>query len=110
MEVLILLVFAGIVYFIPSLTAKGKPNFGPVFVINLFLGWSLIGWVVALAMATSKPSPPVLVQAGQPEAGPPTAPQVPAGWYPDPTPERPNRHRWWSGQAWTDGLRDVNPM
>ena len=27
------------------------PNFGSIAVINLFLGWTLIGWVVALAMA-----------------------------------------------------------
>jgi Superinfection immunity protein len=41
------------VYFLPSIIANHRkvPNQGSVFVINLFLGWSLIGWVVALAMA-----------------------------------------------------------
>ncbi|MGH9196652.1 MAG: superinfection immunity protein, partial [Acidimicrobiia bacterium] len=40
-------------YLIPSLVAaiRKVPNAGSVFVINLFLGWTLIGWVVALAMA-----------------------------------------------------------
>ncbi|MUL76445.1 superinfection immunity protein [Mycobacterium sp. CBMA226] len=27
------------------------PNVGSVIVINLFLGWTFVGWVVALAMA-----------------------------------------------------------
>ena len=30
---------------------RGKANGGAVFVVNLFLGWTLIGWVVALVMA-----------------------------------------------------------
>ena len=40
-------------YFIPTAVGKmrGVANLGSIFVINLFLGWTLIGWVVALAMA-----------------------------------------------------------
>ncbi len=40
-------------YFVPSLIAFGRkvPNAGSVLVVNIFLGWSLIGWVIALAMA-----------------------------------------------------------
>ena len=30
-------------------------NEGAIFVLNLFLGWSLIGWVVALVWALSSP-------------------------------------------------------
>ncbi|WP_238531194.1 superinfection immunity protein [Candidatus Puniceispirillum marinum] len=30
---------------------RGVRNLGSIIVINLFLGWSLIGWVFALAMA-----------------------------------------------------------
>lgn len=42
-----------IAYFVPSLLVWGRkvPNPGSVVVINVFLGWTLIGWVVALAMA-----------------------------------------------------------
>lgn len=42
-----------IAYFLPTLVAKYRhvPNSGSIFVIDLFLGWTLIGWVVALAMA-----------------------------------------------------------
>lgn len=40
-------------YFVPAFVAfsRGVPNKGSVFVINLFLGWTVVGWIVALAMA-----------------------------------------------------------
>lgn len=33
--------------------ARGHSSVGGIAVINLFLGWTLIGWVVALAWACS---------------------------------------------------------
>jgi hypothetical protein len=47
--VLILLAF----YFLPTIVGKvrGVPNLGSIAVINFFLGFTLIGWVVALSMA-----------------------------------------------------------
>jgi hypothetical protein len=49
-------------YFLPAIQAASRRhhNLGSIIVINVFLGWTLIGWVVALAMACSsvkKPSP-----------------------------------------------------
>jgi len=46
-------------YFLPTIVAHARkvPNLGSVAVINTFLGWTLIGWVVALAMA-ARSSPP----------------------------------------------------
>lgn len=40
-------------YLVPTAVAANRsaPNFGSIAVINVFLGWTLIGWVVALAMA-----------------------------------------------------------
>jgi hypothetical protein len=40
-------------YWIPTIVAAVRrvPNVGSVAVINFFLGWTIIGWVVALAMA-----------------------------------------------------------
>ena len=40
-------------YFLPTIVAVARKvtNQGSVAVINCFLGWTLIGWVVALAMA-----------------------------------------------------------
>lgn len=60
-------------YFLPTIIGaiRKVPNVVSVFVINFFLGWSLIGWVVALAMAARTAPPP-----GYP----------PASGYPPPTP------------------------
>jgi hypothetical protein len=43
------------VYFAPCLIAgiRNHHQSGSILVINLFLGWTFIGWVVALAMACS---------------------------------------------------------
>jgi hypothetical protein len=40
-------------YFLPTIVAVARKvtNQGSVAVINFFLGWTLIGWVAALAMA-----------------------------------------------------------
>ncbi len=53
--------FGFVMYFIPSIIAlaKSKPNTLTIFLINFFLGWSLIGWVVALVMAVRNEAPPV---------------------------------------------------
>ncbi len=50
---LVTLAIIGFLYFIPSIMASGKSNFSSVLVINIFLGWTLIGWVIALAMGVS---------------------------------------------------------
>lgn len=43
------------VYFLPTIIAvsRGIPNEASVAVINVFLGWTFLGWVIALAMAVS---------------------------------------------------------
>ncbi len=42
-------------YFAPTITAydKKKKNTGAIFALNFFLGWTLVGWVVALVWATT---------------------------------------------------------
>lgn len=44
-----------IVYFLPTIVAvkREKLNFPAVFVVNFFLGWTFIGWVISLAWALS---------------------------------------------------------
>lgn len=37
------LVVAALLYFLPAVIARKKPNASSVFVINLFLGWTLAG-------------------------------------------------------------------
>jgi hypothetical protein len=58
----LLIVLIGL-YLIPTVVAMVRhvPNAGSVAVINIFLGWSLIGWVVALAMAVRTVPPKVQV-------------------------------------------------
>jgi hypothetical protein len=60
--VVLLLILAAL-YFLPLIVAIARhvPNVGSVAVIDIFLGWTVIGWVVALAMAV--------------RSVPPTAPQ-----------------------------------
>lgn len=45
-----------LIYFAPAVTAyqRKTENKIQVLVINTFLGWTFIGWVVALSMAYSK--------------------------------------------------------
>ena len=43
----------GALYFVPVIVAYNRDTQGKnaVLVINVFLGWTFLGWVVALAMA-----------------------------------------------------------
>ena len=42
---------AFILYFLPTAIATTRKNTGAIFVLNLFLGWTLLGWVGALIWA-----------------------------------------------------------
>lgn len=42
------------VYFLPSIIGSKKKNATAIFLLNLFLGWTFIGWVVAVVWAASK--------------------------------------------------------
>ena len=59
-------------YFIPTIVGfvRRVPNRGSLFVINFFLGWTLIGWIVALAMAVRDPRPEQQVVVVQPPPQP----------------------------------------
>lgn len=111
--VLLLVVIAlGIgVYFIPTIVAFSRKHHqaGAVFAINFLLGWSIIGWAVALAMALSAHRQPQVVLNQYGPAAPPQSPtQGPApGWYVDTA--RPWVERWWDGYQWTQVEREVGP-
>jgi hypothetical protein len=49
----VLITLLSLFYFLPFAIAfhKKRTNTGAIFALNLFLGWSLIGWVVALVWA-----------------------------------------------------------
>ena len=50
-----LLLLIGFVYFLPTIIAalRGQRNGWSILIVNIFLGWTLIGWVVAMAWACS---------------------------------------------------------
>ena len=52
--ILILVALGLFVYFIPSIVARGKNRANAIFVLNLFLGWTLLGWVGALVWAVAE--------------------------------------------------------
>tara|TARA_R110002050_G_scaffold57833_2_gene130046 strand:+ start:2094 stop:2258 length:165 start_codon:yes stop_codon:yes gene_type:complete len=42
---------AGLVYILPFLVAKDKKISNQVLALNLLLGWTFVGWVIALVWA-----------------------------------------------------------
>ena len=50
----------GILYFLPTIMAYWSrlKRRGGILVINLFLGWTLIGWILALAWAVGGDTEP----------------------------------------------------
>ena len=56
---LVLIVLGIIFYFIPALVAQNNNHAqtGAIFALNLFLGWTLLGWVIALVWACMKSEP-----------------------------------------------------
>ena len=50
----------GLLYFLPALISllNGKSNTMAIFALNLFLGWTFIGWIVALVWALTNDTKP----------------------------------------------------
>ncbi len=53
LEIFIILVALSI-YFLPTIIGRKRRNFNSILLLNLFLGWTFIGWVLALIWAVSK--------------------------------------------------------
>lgn len=53
------LLFIGFLYFLPTVIAVRRKhrNESALVIVNLFLGWTLVGWVVALAWAVYEDKP-----------------------------------------------------
>lgn len=58
---LLIIGFSPILYFGPAIIAwwRKHPSLPGIMVLNLFLGWTGIGWVGALVWAILKPEAPV---------------------------------------------------
>lgn len=65
--ILLALLIGAIIYFIPAFLAKDKKHATGIILVNSFLGWTLLGWVVALVWAVSdeKNSVPIFLDSRQ---------------------------------------------
>jgi len=56
MEGMVVSILVLAIYFLPSIIAyeNKKKNEKAIFLLNLFLGWRFVGWVVALVWAVTK--------------------------------------------------------
>ena len=61
---IVLIIIIGIIYLIPTLVAinNKKANAGAIAVLNIFLGWVFIPWVIALVWACTKNKEPDIVR------------------------------------------------
>jgi len=54
-----------LLYFLPAIIGHNKRDAVGIFLVNLFFGWTVIGWIVAFVWAcSSEYHPPVMVAAG----------------------------------------------
>lgn len=51
--ILLLLIAVGL-YFLPSIIGYNKKNANAICMLNLLLGWTVLGWIVALIWAMTK--------------------------------------------------------
>jgi len=54
----LILFLCGMVYMLPYLLATKKVHATGILILNIFLGWTLLGWVGALVWAVSDPDAP----------------------------------------------------
>ena len=52
--IVLVIAVALFLYFIPSMVGRHKTDAVAIFVFNLFLGWTFLGWVLALVWACTK--------------------------------------------------------
>ena len=39
------LLFLGLMYFLPTIIGRDKSDAGLIFLVNLLLGWTVVGWI-----------------------------------------------------------------
>jgi Superinfection immunity protein len=52
---IVMLLVSLLIYFLPSIVAFARQHVqaAPIFILNLFFGWTIVGWVGCLAWAVS---------------------------------------------------------
>jgi hypothetical protein len=102
------------IYMLPTIIGANRKvvHLGSVVAVNVLLGWTLVGWVVALAMSL-RTNPPYYEQmvgpaasGAYPAALHSTAPPAPPGWYQDPA----GVMRLWEGTQWTSATQAAPPQ
>jgi hypothetical protein len=59
---MIYLLFLGFMYFLPTIVGRDKSDAGLIFAVNLLLGWTVVGWIVAFIWACAADTRPVPVR------------------------------------------------
>ena len=59
---MLFLLFLGLMYFLPTIIGRDKSDAGLIFAVNLLLGWTVVGWIVAFIWACAADTRPVSVQ------------------------------------------------
>jgi len=67
-----------ILYFTPTLVAKQRAHskYSAILILNVFLGWTFLGWVGALVWAHTENNPPAKPARPEPPAAQKPAPRV----------------------------------
>jgi len=76
---LLVILFVGFLYLLPSILTftRKKDNKVAILLLNIFLGWSLIGWIISLVWAVSKDTPAQQVVVQQTASTPKQSTQAP---------------------------------
>ncbi len=63
MDSVLILILCALMYFLPTIVAVGRKHHNAVAValLNIFLGWTFVGWIISLVWAVSKPAPAATV-------------------------------------------------
>lgn len=101
----VVIILVCVLYFLPTLVAAGrkKSNIGTVVILNLFLGWTFIGWVVSLAMAFGATKADRPMQTVNVYGERPTAQNVPLFFLSE------DGQYWQDGRQWVDTNLRVPP-
>ena len=73
--VLVLVVTVGL-YLLPTIQSirRKQPNTTAIIIVNVALGWTLVGWVVAMVWAVKEPEPVIIASRPTTLAGEPPRP------------------------------------
>jgi RsiW-degrading membrane proteinase PrsW (M82 family) len=63
---LVVLIIIGPLYFLPAIIGRKKKNAPAIVALNFFLGWTFVGWIVALVWAFTNDPVPTQVIVNQP--------------------------------------------